>query len=68
MPKRQFVFTFEDDFAEIFSDGGIDPETVTESEWHDFEQMFFSGIQWSEVAEVAVNTILFRREENDAVA
>jgi hypothetical protein len=61
MSERRIVFTFEDDFAEIFERWGVDTASVTEEEWRDFEKMFMSGLAWNDVAHIAAAEVIRRR-------
>jgi hypothetical protein len=61
-PARRVVFTFDDDFAEIIEAQGIDPNTVTDDEWRQFENMFFAGTEWADVAETAAQVLAGERD------
>lgn len=54
------------DFGEYFENVGIDPNTLTYSEWRSFEEMFMSGIGWTEVVSIAVAEIKNERSAINA--
>lgn len=53
LPDRRIVFTFDDDFEEMFAEAGF--EGVTDEDWREFEKAFMAGINWAEVAQVAAD-------------
>ncbi len=50
-PEKDRTITFgPNDFDPYFEKEGIDPNTLTASEWRAFENMFIEGTGWTEVA------------------
>lgn len=68
VPEKDRTITFGPlDFDFYFEKEGIDPNTLTASEWRKFENMFMEGTGWAEVArEAAWNIKLDRSVELDA--
>ena len=60
---RQIRFS-KDDFDPFFESEGIDPDTLTDSEWRAFENMFVEGTGWTEVAREAAWNINQEREQD----
>lgn len=53
-PEKDRTITFGPfDFDPLFEQEGIDPNTLTASEWKRFEDMFVEGTGWTEVAKEA---------------
>lgn len=59
--KRVIRFT-EADFDGLFESYGIDPETITPSEWWKFQDMFIEGTSWFEVAKEAAYELMLTRK------
>jgi hypothetical protein len=52
-----------DDFEDILSAAGIDPDSVTPEEWRKFTDRFLDGTHWHEIAGYAVDAIFAERGE-----
>jgi len=61
-PGFKVTFVFED-FEPALAKAGIDPSSITSYEWSKFTDDFVTGTHWDEVAEVAAECLLIRRED-----
>jgi hypothetical protein len=61
LSERQIRFV-RDDFEPFFEAYDVKWDSLTDDEWRSFENMFMSGIQWSEVADIAASTVAYERK------
>lgn len=62
--KLKICFVAED-FEPALTKAGLELDSITNSEWTQFENMFIEGTHWSYVAEIAAEEIAYERRLNE---
>ena len=64
-PEKDRTIRFgPNDFDPFFETAGIEPNTLTATEWRQFENMFMEGIFWAEVTMTTAETIAWYRNNS----